>query len=162
MQSAFCCLDQVLLTFGSLYMHYTKELSATDSVEKLVRYALLSSIEKCWGKSDQEVFIAAVVLNPFIKLKPFQRTMRTSFLTIAGINDLLSCLYSCFFSDPLDPSKLLFNIQDYMYNKGIFSLLPSWADTMAKQSLDQNTSPNPSLIYKGLGHGPGLPQPPLF
>ncbi|PBK86361.1 hypothetical protein ARMGADRAFT_1047859 [Armillaria gallica] len=63
MQSAFCCLNQVLLTFGLLYMHYTKELSATDSVEKLVQ------------KSDQEVFIAAIVLNPFMKLKPFQHTI---------------------------------------------------------------------------------------
>ncbi|KAK0226911.1 hypothetical protein EDD85DRAFT_794763 [Armillaria nabsnona] len=141
---------KVLLTFGLLYMHYTKELSVMDSVEKLVQYALLSSIKKCWEKSDQEVFIAAVVFNPFMKLKPFPCTMRTSFLTIASINDLLSCLYSCFFSDLLDPSELLSNIQDYIYNKGIFSLLPSWADTMAKQSLGQNTSPNLSLIYEDI------------
>ncbi|SJL01174.1 uncharacterized protein ARMOST_04492 [Armillaria ostoyae] len=161
-QSAFCRLDQVLLTLGSLFIHYSKSLSATDMGERYVRYALLSSIERRWGKSDQEVFIAAVVLNPFMKLTPFRLTSQTSFLTMAGLNDLFSRLYTRFFTDPLDSAELLGNIQDYMFNTGICSILPSWSATLAKQSLAENESPDPRHIYQGLGHGSGVPMPPLF
>lgn len=37
----------------------------------LVRDALLGSIERRWDKSDQDVFIAAVILNPFVKASNF-------------------------------------------------------------------------------------------
>ncbi|KAK0501060.1 hypothetical protein EDD18DRAFT_1435518 [Armillaria luteobubalina] len=88
--------------------------------------------------------------------------MQTFFLTLAGLNDLLSHLYTRFFTDPLDSVELLGNIQDYMYNTSICSILPSWSDTLAKQSLAKNESPDPHQIYEGLQHGPEVPIPPLF
>ncbi|KAF9058366.1 hypothetical protein BDP27DRAFT_1151824, partial [Rhodocollybia butyracea] len=60
-QSAFCRLYQVLLTLGSLYMHFQR---LTDPLDVDIRTAVLKSIEGRWKKTDQEVFIAAALLNP--------------------------------------------------------------------------------------------------
>lgn len=35
------------------------------------RDAIINSIEKRWAKTDQDVFIAAVLLNPFYRSEPF-------------------------------------------------------------------------------------------
>ena len=45
-------------------MEYNKLL---DPIDIPVKDALISSIERRWEKSDQDVFIAAVILNLFIK-----------------------------------------------------------------------------------------------
>ncbi|KAI0956286.1 hypothetical protein AcV7_006723 [Taiwanofungus camphoratus] len=69
-QAAHCRLDQVLLTFGLLYAKYSK-LDVNDVTERDVRQALLNSIEEQWSKADQDVFIAAIILNPFFRTYPF-------------------------------------------------------------------------------------------
>jgi hypothetical protein len=63
-------LDQILLTFGSLAIYY-RDIKTTDSANILGATAILESIEKRWAKADQDVFIAAVLLNPFVKASPF-------------------------------------------------------------------------------------------
>lgn len=65
-QSSHCRLDEVLLTFGALAMEFSKLIHDDD--EELVKEALLKSIESRWEKSDQDVFVAAVILNLFIKV----------------------------------------------------------------------------------------------
>jgi hypothetical protein len=55
-------LDHVLLTLGNLYRIYS---NLEFDVE--VRTAILASLEKRWAKADQEVFILAVFLNPYIR-----------------------------------------------------------------------------------------------
>lgn len=64
-QSTHCRLDEVLLIFGTLVMEYCK---LTDPDDIPVRDALMSSIERQWEKSDQDVFVACIILNPFIKV----------------------------------------------------------------------------------------------
>lgn len=64
-QSSHCRLDEVLLTFASLAMEYNK---LTDPIDWDVKEALLNSIERRWEKSDQDVFVAAVILNPYLKV----------------------------------------------------------------------------------------------
>ena len=69
-QAAFCRLDQILLTFGSLFIYY-REIKAKDPANDLGCTAILNSIEKRWAKSDQDIFIAAIILNPFVKTAAF-------------------------------------------------------------------------------------------
>jgi hypothetical protein len=58
------------MTFSSLAMQYSK---LTDAEDAVIQTALLESIEKRWEASDQTVFIASVILNPFLKIDPFKR-----------------------------------------------------------------------------------------
>ncbi len=67
-QSGHCRLDNVLLTFGALVLQY-KDLNDEDELP--VKQALIESIEKRWWKADRDVFVAAVILNPFIKVRPY-------------------------------------------------------------------------------------------
>jgi hypothetical protein len=64
-QSAHCRLNQVLLVFGLLYREYTDMIFNTDAHTEPL-HAILDSIEKRWAKCDQDVFIAALILNPVI------------------------------------------------------------------------------------------------
>lgn len=62
LQSPTLRLDQVLLTLGNLYRIYT-----ASHVDLDVRDAIVSSLEKRWKAADQEIFILAVVFNPYIR-----------------------------------------------------------------------------------------------
>jgi hypothetical protein len=99
----FCRLDQILLTFGSLAIYY-RDIKTTDSANILGATAILESIEKQWAKADQDVFIAAVLLNPFVKASPF--SPQVPFLTRAGVLSLMKCLYLRFFSVTETTNKL--------------------------------------------------------
>ena len=63
-QASFCHLDQVLMTFGHLIMQYK---SMADPEDAMGCAAIMDSIEARWATADQEIFIAAVILNPFYK-----------------------------------------------------------------------------------------------
>jgi hypothetical protein len=61
-QASFCHLYQVLMTFGHLIMQYRFITNPEDTVG----YAtIIKSIEAHWATADQDIFIVAVILNPF-------------------------------------------------------------------------------------------------
>ncbi|KAH9988278.1 hypothetical protein BJV74DRAFT_796328 [Russula compacta] len=62
-QVAICHIDEVLMTFGWLVMHYKQMI--TDPDDAVGCQAIINSIEQWWAKADQDIFIAAVILNPF-------------------------------------------------------------------------------------------------
>ena len=164
-QAAFCPLDQILLTFGSLCMYYDN-LRTKDPADRMGCTAIIDSIEKRWAKADQEVFIAAVILNPFIKISPFSR--QTQLLTWAGILLLLKRLYTRFFSSTEQANELqenlwqlYSNLDNYFENKGIFSDLSGYAIAVEDEAKSGNCSPDPVVIYMGLSI-PNEPPPPLF
>jgi len=86
-QASFCCLDQVLMTFSHVVMQYQ---SMTDPEDVEGCTAIIESIEACWVIADQEIFIAAVVLNLFYQSTPFASLQ---FLTNAGIQSMLGHLW---------------------------------------------------------------------
>jgi len=61
-QSQFCRLDTVLLTFGLLIVTYQ---AMTDPDDLPGCTAIINSLEKRWSKTDQEIFIATLIMNPF-------------------------------------------------------------------------------------------------
>ena len=114
-QSSHCHLDQVLLTFGYLVMQYR---AITDHQGAQV---IMNSIEKCWAAADQEIFIAAVILNPFYQNSPFAPL---HFLNNAGIHALLNGLWSHFYNeDP--PAPFSQQIAEYLQQTGLFTNLNS-------------------------------------
>jgi len=86
-RSSFCCINTVLLTFGFLIMQYQKMQDAEDI---LGRDAIMNSIERCWAKADHEIFIAAVIMNPFYKSTIFHPL---PFLNNSGIHNMMSQLW---------------------------------------------------------------------
>ncbi|KAJ7231957.1 ribonuclease H-like domain-containing protein [Mycena rebaudengoi] len=67
LQSPTCRLDTVLLCLGNLYRIF-RNLPTTDS---LVKRAVHASLERRWGKTDQELMILGVFFNPYIRSRAF-------------------------------------------------------------------------------------------
>lgn len=83
--------------------------------------AIIESIERRWEKADQDVFIAAVILNPFHRISPFTQI---EYLINANILDLFSCLYQRF--NNVEPvSEFFDDAYNYINQQGKFSRLES-------------------------------------
>ncbi|KAH9941964.1 hypothetical protein B0H21DRAFT_751962 [Amylocystis lapponica] len=72
-QAAHTRLDHVLLTLANLFRIYS-----STTVEPNVRDRITASLEKRWKAADQDVFIMAVFLNPYIRGHCFNRASLTS------------------------------------------------------------------------------------
>ncbi|KAJ7637806.1 ribonuclease H-like domain-containing protein [Mycena rosella] len=66
MQAPDAGLDQVLLMLGNLYRIY-----GAPEINSHVRTCIRKSLKKCWLPMEQDVFILAVYLNPYIRCAAF-------------------------------------------------------------------------------------------
>ncbi|KAF8578694.1 hypothetical protein K439DRAFT_1648725 [Ramaria rubella] len=115
-QAANCRVDQVLSTFVFLHICYSALLDPEDT---LAQNAILSSIERRWSKTDQDVFIAGIFLNPFHKARPF---CAASFSTMAGLYSLLFRLWRQFYyGDP--PAEFYLEFTEYVAGSGNFACM---------------------------------------
>lgn len=115
-QTTFCRLDDVLLTFGALY----HTVSSWDSADSALARATQETIMKRWMKMDHDVHIAAVILNPRVKNRPFTSIPQ---LNVQSIYALLGRLWKRFFrEDP--PSRLIMDVYAYIEDKNDFANLP--------------------------------------
>jgi hypothetical protein len=80
--------------------------------------AVLRSLEKRWANSDQDVLIAAVILNPFFKNMPFKPLSR---FQPGNIYNLLLILWNRFFPEKPPPISLYKNVLDYLRDTGDFN-----------------------------------------
>src|SRR5882762_7208212 len=62
----------------------------TDPEDVVGCTAIIESIKAQWATADQEIFVAAIILNPFYQSTPFTALQ---FLTNAGIHSMLGCLW---------------------------------------------------------------------
>ncbi|KAF8147856.1 ribonuclease H-like domain-containing protein, partial [Crassisporium funariophilum] len=143
-QSSHCRLDDVLITFATLEMEYKK---LTDPIECGVRDAVLASIERRWAKSDQDVFIAAIILNPFLKLAPLKRDPRL--ISMGSIMNLLSRLWTRFYSVPC-PTELYEELRNYIGNHEVYQELPTVCSTLKATAASKNQSPDPLRAYEDI------------
>jgi len=120
-------VDIILITFAFLYIHYSKLLNAEDIK---ACDAILVSIERHWLKTDQDVFIAGVLLNPFHKAKPFRVA---PFSTLAGLYNLLHHLWKRFYhEDP--PAELYVEYKAYINGTGDFQAMNNFMQGMQKSA----------------------------
>jgi hypothetical protein len=61
-QAHYTCLDHIGLMLGNLYQIYSN-----SSIEAPICDCLLSSLEKRWQAADQDVFILAMHLHPWVR-----------------------------------------------------------------------------------------------
>ncbi|EJD42146.1 hypothetical protein AURDEDRAFT_20761, partial [Auricularia subglabra TFB-10046 SS5] len=62
-------LDVVLVTLANLYHFF----SSTPGLVQEAVLAVLASLEQRWAQADQDIFILALVLNPYIRTSCFAR-----------------------------------------------------------------------------------------
>ncbi|KAG2116714.1 uncharacterized protein F5147DRAFT_649153 [Suillus discolor] len=74
-QAAQARPENIVISFGFLHFRYSK---IENSADLTARTAVLASAERRWGQCDQEVFIAAVIVNPFYKVLLFQKIPLTT------------------------------------------------------------------------------------
>lgn len=117
-QASFCRLDTVLLTFGFLLMQYRQ---MTDDEDLDAAAAITKSIERHWAVADQQIFIAAVIVNPFYQGRPFAQLY---FLNNAGIHALLGHLWIRFYQIQA-PQEFHTELTEYLTHSGRYVSLGS-------------------------------------
>lgn len=140
-QAAFCRLDTVLLTFGFLVMQYRQ---MTDKDDHIASVSIISSLEKRWMAADQDIFIAAVIVNPFFRAVPFDRNPR---FVVAGIIDLLGSLYTRFFWEA-PPPVFGSELREYLMAEGQYVALRATCirhETMAQEQVRSVFTSSPGL-----------------
>ncbi|KAF9441139.1 hypothetical protein P691DRAFT_684879, partial [Macrolepiota fuliginosa MF-IS2] len=137
-QASFCRLDMILLTFGYLISSY-QHMKTENSQNIPGCTAIITSVENRWAKTDQEVFIAAVILNPMYQWSPFHHS---HFHSVVAVISLFKRLWARFYNGQELPESFHTDIRDYLLKKGQFRDI-----SKAKRS------PDPFLMYQYLGFG---------
>ena len=122
-------LYHVLTTLANLYRIYSNLHEEDD-----VQLEVLGSLEKRWAAADQDPFIAAIVLNPFLRGDFLGRHIG---LTPIGLCNMLKHLQSRVFRMNADPSFQA-AFMDYYNKRNEFSpesmSLADWSE-MAEKSV---------------------------
>jgi hypothetical protein len=99
-QQANTCCDHVLILLGQLCHIYIdnhfEDQSSPDALDEDDDHpvtTIINSIEKWWSKADQDLFVACVFLNPFIKTS----LINSQSMTLAMILGMLHRLYTWVF-----------------------------------------------------------------
>ncbi|KAI0363606.1 hypothetical protein BV20DRAFT_1007124, partial [Pilatotrama ljubarskyi] len=144
-QSNSCRLDDVLITFGSLLQFFD---SLNEPEETEIKEAVVRSLETRWSKADQDVFIAAVILNPFIRTRAFC-TSPTLFST-AAIHALLERLWQRFYSSEPVPLTFYDTVSSYLHNTEEFIALPGTVQGIMQSAAAKNQQPDPKRVWQDL------------
>ena len=121
-QAAHTQLNHVLLTLGNLFHIYSD-----PTLDLQIQAGIQGSLEKWWAMADQDVFILAVFLNPYIWWWPFSCVA----LTCANVYEIAVWLPTCIFDQQPD-LNFLKAFEDYMNDTGDFSSQIMGLDMMKK------------------------------
>jgi hypothetical protein len=139
-QSSHCRLDQVLLMFGLLVMKYN-DLKLREPDDAAACNAILGSLEKRWANADQDVFIAAVLLNPIHKAAPFVKSTK---FTAVAIYSLFSRLWTRFYNESI-PDKFFHELKDYFEESGQYEDLKVWIPALRQRATEQVSGKKPQF-----------------
>lgn len=138
-QESFCRMDQVLLTFGFLVMKYRDEKMNQDHIG---RDAIINSVEARWNKSDQEIFISTVLVNPFYRTAPFSAL---PVFSKAHIRVLFTKLYHRFFTVQ-PPSEFIQHAYDFLDGRGFFQGLEGQVKFELEAALNKVNSQKKKIL----------------
>ena len=109
-QARYTRLDHIGLTLGNLYRIYN-----THSLEAPIHNQVLSSLKKRWRAANQDVFILAMHLHPWIRGHCFAKTLLRSTL----YNMVDKVFHRVFEEEP--NLNLLREFTDYCDGVGLYS-----------------------------------------
>jgi hypothetical protein len=107
-------LDHILLALGNLFRIYSD--SESTLFDEDLRLGVVKSLEKRWKKIDQDVFIVAVFLNPYIRGKLFKQ----EFLTEAQLYTIVKRLFERLMRCRAD-LRFMEAFDDYKHSRKEFS-----------------------------------------
>lgn len=121
-------LDHVLLTLGQLHKIYSD-----PKIEDRIRDKVLESLERRWKAADQDVFILAIFLNPYIRGHVFSKHA----LTVGQLIDMARRAFKRFFK--VDPSAAFtVGLIDYANGTSEFSTSSMLLDDIRTQAAHDN------------------------
>ncbi|KAF9521352.1 hypothetical protein CPB83DRAFT_900824 [Crepidotus variabilis] len=88
-----------------------------DPDDIIGRNAIVASLEKRWAATNQEMFLAAVILNPFYRHEPFSAIVE---FNNASIGALIGRVYMQIFRSKTAPDEVLISLRDYLNGTGPF------------------------------------------
>ncbi|KAI9568731.1 hypothetical protein HD554DRAFT_2038720 [Boletus coccyginus] len=106
-----------------LYFWYSKLNNKTDAP---VQMAVLESAKCQWARCNQEVFIAAIISNPFYGVTPFRKIFLT---TCGGLAALFSCFWLRFYEEDA-PVKLFTDLEHYLTSSGDFTHMNMYKNSL--------------------------------
>jgi hypothetical protein len=114
LQSDSCRLDTVAITLANLYRIFSNE-----KLDINIRRSVLRSLEKRWAKQDQDVFILAIIFNPWIRVSAFAQD--SEYRQAGKVAELASAVYTRLFKVSPD-LQFKFAIGAYIHR------LECWSD----------------------------------
>ncbi|KAG1802172.1 uncharacterized protein HD556DRAFT_1228363 [Suillus plorans] len=129
-QAAHSKPEHIPISFGFLYYCYSR---IGDESDLVARNAVLESAERRWAQVDQEVFIAAVIVDPLYKDKPFSNIPLT---TCAGLMSLFSRLWTRFYGGT-PPLELFTDLDNYLKSLPEFQPLDIYTRILVSCANDQ-------------------------
>ncbi|KAI6015981.1 hypothetical protein EDC04DRAFT_2903503 [Pisolithus marmoratus] len=131
-------------------------LKGVSGDDEVMITAIMDSLEKHWSKSDQEVFIAAVILNPVYKARPFSRINK---FTNAGIYLLLVKLWKHFYHGMDPPVELQREMMDYLQGLGDYEGMDAWVQATMQTATMNHQRLDPIQIYESISFPDQEPTP---
>ncbi|KIJ19530.1 hypothetical protein PAXINDRAFT_68982, partial [Paxillus involutus ATCC 200175] len=119
--------------------------------------AILESAERHWSRCDQEVFIAAVIINPFYRVAPFNNISLT---TRAGLAALFTRLWLRFYGGDDVPVELLTDLEWYLDSSGNFAYMDLYKNSLLARA-DITCTPVDALDVWSASFHPGSEPRPL-
>ena len=114
-------LDHVLLSLGKLYTGYRS--IHDDSANEEERYCctlLMTSLESRWEAADQDLYVTAVILNPFVGQQRLCFSHTVPEWQHNGLYIMLNRVYKRIFKEEA-PGSLLEEWTDYRRRQGLFT-----------------------------------------
>ncbi|THU88733.1 hypothetical protein K435DRAFT_556512, partial [Dendrothele bispora CBS 962.96] len=142
-QADNCRLDTVLLLLGYLYHHH-KYAQIDDRIQRTI----LDSLEKRWKKADRDVFVLAIVFNPYIRKKAFNKSSRLS--AVAGLRNIAVRTFKRFYQDEEPNLEFRSSFSDYLNEIGKWTNTEMDLNYFREQAAKENKPINPLDIWREL------------
>jgi hypothetical protein len=98
--------------------------------------AILDGLEMRWANADQDVFIAAVLLNPIHKAAPFVKSIKC---TPAAIYPLFSRLWTRFYNESI-PHEFFQELKDYFEGSGVYEVFKTYIPALQRRVATEQVS----------------------
>ncbi|KAJ7725007.1 ribonuclease H-like domain-containing protein [Mycena maculata] len=147
LQAPTCWLDTVLLCLGNLFRIFD------SNQDEVVKTTVQGSLERRWGKTDQELMILAVFLNPYICSRAFNSAQ----LPPMAFYHLLCRAYKRFYGqDASTDIDFMQTFQLYCDNDGYFSPNSMWLEGYRAMYKEANQPIDIIAIWRRMDSGTGL------
>jgi hypothetical protein len=104
------------LTLANLYRVFSNE---TFQIEDELRTAIINSLEKRWKKADHDVFLLAVILNPYLRTKVFHP--HSPYRTMGTLWPIVERLCKRFWNGLVPDREFRRSFSDYLLGLGEWS-----------------------------------------